>query len=257
MFYTLSGFFVGFLVGLTGVGGGSLMTPLLVLMFKVPATLAVGTDLLYASLTKTLGVFAHHKLKNIDWRIVKNLMFGSIPASLITSLLLNCYGLAQQETLSKIIQIFLGVALIFTAIAIFFQPLIISKALKAPEISRKKKKITTIILGIMLGLIVTFTSVGAGALGVTMLLILYPGLNIKKIIDTDIAHAVPLTLVAGLGHASMGSVDYYLLLTLLAGSLPGVWLGAKMNSKINDQFIRLILIILLISIALKLIGSNI
>lgn len=257
MLYTLSGFFIGFLIGLTGVGGGSLMTPLLVLIFKIPTGIAVGTDLLYAALTKTIGVFAHHKNNNIQWNIVKNLMTGSIPASLLTTLFLGHQELYQYDDLTSIIEIFLGIALIFTSIAIFFQPLIISKAMKLPQSSTSQKRKLTILLGFLLGFLVTLTSVGAGAIGLTMLLVVYPQYNIKKIVGTDIAHAVPLTLFAGLGHASFGSVDLELLISLIIGSLPGVWVGAKLNAKTNDQWIRLILVLILFSIAFKLIGSNI
>lgn len=256
MLYTLSGFIIGLLIGLTGVGGGSLMTPLLMLFFKVPAAIAVGTDLLYASITKSVGIFKHQKLGHIEWPIVKDLMTGSVPAAILTSFFLS-FNLVQEGNMTSFIEVFLGIALIVTSVAIFFQPLIINKSLKRPSLSEKKRKSITIILGIILGFIVTLTSVGAGAIGVTMLLILYPKLPIKKIIGTDIAHAVPLTLISGIGHASIGTVDLELLIVLLIGSIPGVWLGAKLNAKANDEWIRLLLVIILFGIALKLLGNHI
>jgi uncharacterized membrane protein YfcA len=183
-------------------------------------------------------------------------MLGSVPAAILTSIFLS-FNLVQEGNMTSFIEIFLGLALIVTSVAIFFQPLIINKSLKRPSLNEKKRKIITIILGIILGFIVTLTSVGAGAIGVTMLLILYPKLPIKKIIGTDIAHAVPLTLISGIGHASIGTVDFELLVVLLAGSIPGVWLGAKLNAKANDEWIRLLLIIILFGIALKLLGNHV
>ena len=256
MLFTLSGFIIGLLIGLTGVGGGSLMTPLLMLFFKVPAAIAVGTDLLYASITKCVGIFKHQKLGHIEWPIVKDLMTGSVPAAILTSFFLSL-NFIQEGNMTSFIEVFLGIALIVTSVAIFFQPLMINKSLKRPSLSEKKRKSITIILGIILGFIVTLTSVGAGAIGVTMLLILYPKLPIKKIIGTDIAHAVPLTLISGIGHASIGTVDLELLIVLLVGSIPGVWLGARLNAKANDEWIRLLLVIILFGIALKLLGNHI
>lgn len=256
MLLTLSGFIIGILIGLTGVGGGSLMTPLLMLFFKVPAAIAVGTDLLYASITKSVGIIKHQKLGHIEWSIVKNLMIGSVPAAIFTSIFLSM-NLVQEGKMTTFIEVFLGLALIVTSIAIFFQPLIINKSLKRPSLNEEKRKSMTIILGIILGFIVTLTSVGAGAIGVTMLLILYPKLPIKKIIGTDIAHAVPLTLISGIGHASIGTVDLRLLIILLLGSIPGVWVGAKLNAKANDVWIRFLLVIILFVIGLKLLGNHI
>ena len=255
MLLTISGFLIGVLIGLTGVGGGSLMTPLLMLFFKVPAAVAVGTDLLYAAITKSVGIIGHSKHNQIEWSIVKLLMLGSIPMSIFTSFLIG-KNLSNETNITQFIELFLGVALIITSIAIFFQPLIVAKSANNKLIPKKSQKKYTILLGIILGFIVTLTSVGAGAIGVTMLLVLHPKLSIKKIIGTDIAHAVPLTLTSGIGHASIGTVDYGLLGILIIGSIPGVWLGAKLNAKANDKWIRLILIIILMGISLKLIGNN-
>ena len=250
--YIFSGFFVGLLVGLTGVGGGSLMTPLLVLVFKFPTAIAIGTDLLYASITKSAGVISHSRLGNIEWRIVRNLMLGSIPASFLMTYYLKGIDLYAYENV-KIINFSLGLALILTSIAVIFQPLISKKTGMQKTRALKNTTILTILLGLLLGILVTLTSVGAGAMGVTALLLLYPKMSIKKIVGTDIAHAVPLTLFAGLGHWNLGTVNTYLLLSLLIGSIPGIWLGSNLSSKIDEKWLRYILAIVLLIVGIQLI----
>ena len=250
--YIFSGFAVGLLVGLTGVGGGSLMTPLLVLVFKFPTAIAIGTDLLYASITKSAGVISHSRLGNIEWRIVRNLMLGSIPASFLMTYYLKGIDLYAYENV-KIINFSLGLALILTSIAVIFQPLISKKTALHKIRDSKNTSILTILLGLSLGVLVTLTSVGAGAMGVTALLLLYPKMSIKKIVGTDIAHAVPLTLFAGLGHWNLGTVNTYLLLSLLVGSIPGIWLGSNLSSKIDEKWLRYILAIVLLIVGIQLI----
>jgi uncharacterized membrane protein YfcA len=250
--FIFSGFIVGLLVGLTGVGGGSLMTPILVLFFHIKPALAVGTDLLYASVTKSVGIFAHGKLGNIDWKIVKRLMVGSIPASILTTYYLRQIDVASTGAVD-IIKFYLGIALLLTSIAVIFRPYLIEKS----KVTLLKKdsaiSIATIILGLILGGLVTLTSVGAGALGVTALLLIYPKIGITKIVGTDIAHAVPLTLVAGIGHASLGTVDYSLLGVLLIGSIPGIYIGSHLSSKVSEQSVRYVLALILIYVGQKLI----
>jgi uncharacterized membrane protein YfcA len=250
--FIFSGFIVGLLVGLTGVGGGSLMTPILVLFFHIKPALAVGTDLLYASVTKSVGIFAHGKLGNIDWQIVKRLMVGSIPASILTTYYLRQIDVASTGAVD-IIKFYLGIALLLTSIAVIFRPYLIEKS----KVTLLKKDsaiaIATIILGLILGGLVTLTSVGAGALGVTALLLIYPKIGITKIVGTDIAHAVPLTLVAGIGHASLGTVDYSLLGVLLIGSIPGIYIGSHLSSKVSEQSVRYVLALILIYVGQKLI----
>ena len=250
--YIFSGFVVGLLIGLTGVGGGSLMTPLLVLIFKFPTAIAIGTDLLYASITKSAGVFSHSRLGNIEWNIVKNLMIGSIPASFLTTYYLKGIDLFAYENV-RIINFSLGVALILTSFAVLLQPFISKKSIKKKIKTKINTIILTILLGLSLGILVTLTSVGAGAMGVTALLLLYPQMSIKKIVGTDIAHAVPLTLFAGLGHLNLGTVNGYLLLSLLIGSIPGVSLGSHLSAKINEKWLRYILAIILIIVGIQLI----
>jgi hypothetical protein len=250
--YIVAGFIVGFLVGLTGVGGGSLMTPILLLFFHIKPAVAVGTDLLFASVTKSAGIFAHGKLGNIDWGIVKLLAIGSVPASIITVLILRTIDVESSEAINTI-KFWLGVALIVTSIAVLMREKLMSYAKGERWIPEHYVASSTIVLGIVLGSLVTLTSVGAGALGVTALIILYPRKKITTIVGSDIAHAVPLTLVAGLGHAAIGTIDYSLLGTLLIGSIPGIYLGSHLSSKVAEHWIRIALAAILIYVGFKLI----
>src|SRR6266704_1359578 len=241
--YTLSGFAVGAIVGLTGVGGGSLMTPLLVLVFGVAPVTAVGTDLLFAALTKTGGAWAHTRRGNVAWNIVGWLAAGSVPASAVTLALLHLF-VPDPGKLSAIVSVALGFALILTAGAA-------RRAASGPRSATGSPR-RTVVLGAVLGVLVTVSSVGAGALGVTILFLLYPGLAVARIVGTDIAHSVPLTLVAGLGHAAAGAVDWKLLVALLIGSLPGIWLGSALGQKIPERVLRGALAAMLILIGGKL-----
>ena len=250
--FIIAGFIVGFLVGLTGVGGGSLMTPILMIFFHIKPALAVGTDLLYASITKSVGIFAHGKLGNIDWRIVKLLGAGSVPASFATILFLRTINVDSSEAIATI-KFSLGIALIITSAAVLLRTKLMSLLAKESLIPEKYVASSTVVLGIVLGGLVTLTSVGAGALGVTALIVLYPHKKITTIVGSDIAHAVPLTLVAGLGHASLGTVDYSLLGTLLIGSIPGVYIGSHLSAKVAEHWIRIALAAILIYVGVKLV----
>jgi len=250
--YILAGFVVGFLVGLTGVGGGSLMTPILLLLYNIKPAVAVGTDLLYASVTKSVGIFAHGKLGNIDWTIVKRLAVGSVPASMLTLWALHSMDLQSGNVISTI-KFWLGVALIVTSVAVLLRNKLMSLVAKEEWIPARYVPGATVVLGIVLGALVTLTSVGAGALGVTALILLYPKEKITTIVGSDIAHAVPLTLVAGLGHASLGTIDYQLLGTLLIGSIPGIYLGSHMSSRVAEHWVRIALAMILIFVGFKLV----
>ncbi len=250
-YYIFAGFVVGLLVGLTGVGGGSLMTPILMIFFNVKAIVAVGTDLLYASITKSVGIFAHGKLGNIDWKIVRLLAFGSIPAALATTLYLRQSGIASEETVVTI-KFWLGLALLLTSLSVLFRNQLAKLSKTGHWINPSYTPTLTVVLGLILGFMVTLTSVGAGALGVTALLILYPKVPITRIVGTDVAHAVPLTLVAGLGHASLGTVDYQLLGTLLIGSIPGIWIGSHLSAKVAEHWVRTVLALILVYVGQKL-----
>ncbi len=251
IYQIFSGFIVGLLIGLTGVGGGSLMTPILLIFFNQPAAVAVGTDLLYAAVTKSAGIFAHGKLGNIDWRVVRLLAIGSVPASIITSIYLSNMDVFSESAVTTI-KFWLGIALMLTALSVVFRNQLGRLSKSGHWIKPQHAAPLTITLGITLGFLVTLTSVGAGALGVTALLILYPNHSITKIVGTDVAHAVPLTLVAGLGHVTIGTVDYSLLGTLLIGSIPGIWIGSHLSTRVAEHWLRILLAVILVYVGQKL-----
>jgi hypothetical protein len=252
--YTLSGFAVGAIVGLTGVGGGSLMTPLLVLVFGVSPATAVGTDLLYAALTKAGGTVAHGRKGHIDWAVTGRLAAGSIPAAAITIGVL--WQLPEgSNTIGSIIAHGLGFALLLTAIAILFGRKLREHAARHEDSPLRQRYLPaiTVAVGALLGVLVTISSVGAGALGVAALFFLYPRLSPVRIVGSDVAHAVPLTLVAGLGYWLLGSIDWALLGSLLLGSLPGIWIGSHLSAKVPEHILRRILASMLVLIGSKLV----
>lgn len=234
--FILAGFAVGLIIGLTGVGGGSLMTPILIFFFGIKPYMAVGTDLLFAAFTKMGGTLSLARQRLVPWRVVGQLCAGSIPASLITLAVLHRLGPASPEV-QKLMTTTLGMALLLTAAAMLY------KAVRGKQLPRTlahgeelaamqaRHWSLPLLFGAVIGTLVTLTSVGAGAIGVTVLLVLFPLLPLHRIVAADIAYAVPLTLVAGMGHASLGSVDWPLLAKLLAGSLPGIWLGSRLMHK--------------------------
>jgi uncharacterized protein len=236
--FMLSGFIVGLLVGQTGVGGGSLMTPILVLVFGIHPATAVGTDLLYASATKSVGTLVHGLNHTVDWRIVRRLASGSVPMTVITLLAISHYNVMGPMS-GRIISLVLGVMLLLTAVSLIFRRQFLR--LMAPtldRISQQQAARLTVLTGAILGVLVTLSSVGAGALGVTALLMLYPRVSMKLIVGSDIAHAVPLTLVAGVGHWWLGSVDWPMLTSLLSGSIPGIILGSYVSAHVPDTVLR-------------------
>jgi len=254
--YVASGFGVGLLVGMTGVGGGSLMTPLLILLFGIHPATAVGTDLLYASATKVGGSVVHSWVRSIHWPAVIRLAGGSIPASLVTMLVLWRFNL-EGEAGRSLVNIVLCFALMLTAASLIFRKAILEslrwrmERLDARTIAR-----ATVVVGVLLGVLVSISSVGAGAVGVTALLLLYPQLPMARIVGSDIAHAVPLTLVAGLGHWAMGAIDWHLMGVLLMGSLPGIVLGSYLATRVPEMALRLLLAVTLIVVAGKLASSE-
>ncbi|OLS58845.1 sulfite exporter TauE/SafE family protein [Pseudomonas putida] len=252
--FTIAGLVVGFIVGMTGVGGGSLMTPILLWFGINPAT-AVGTDLLYAAITKASGVWVHGKQKNIDWAITGWLALGSVPAAAATLWFLSTLH-TDTAALNAVIKQGLAVVLILTALAILFKSKLQAFASKHAgdryHLSGRSLNILTVITGVVLGVMVSLTSIGAGALGTVALFLLYPYLVTRRLVGTEIAHAVPLTLVAGLGHASMGNMDWSLLGYLLLGSLPGIYIGSHLTGKISDSVLRPCLAGMLLLIGYKL-----
>jgi uncharacterized membrane protein YfcA len=254
--YTVAGFAVGAIVGLTGVGGGSLMTPLLVLVFGIHPSVAVGTDLLYAAITKAGGTVAHSLKGTVDWTVTRRLASGSIPAAIATLFLIGNFAPGGIDGATGVIKVALGVALLLTAVAIICRKHIQNYALRrgggSPNESRTAA--LTVLTGAVLGVLVSISSVGAGALGVTALFFLYPRLPTLRIVGSDIAHAVPLTAVAGMGHWALGSVDWALLVSLIIGSLPGIWLGSHISTKVPDRVLRPILAGMLVLVGSKLIA---
>ncbi|WP_298667827.1 sulfite exporter TauE/SafE family protein [uncultured Sphingomonas sp.] len=251
-FYSLAGVLVGLLVGLTGVGGGSLMTPLLVLVFGFHPVTAVGTDLLYASATKTVGTIVHGWRGTVDWRVVRRLATGSLPATIATLFVLDIIMHRSGDS-GHLLSTILGGALLLTAVAILFRERIVGRL--APHfvaVNERRIAWLTILLGGVLGVLVSLTSVGAGALGMTALLVLYPRLEVKRLVGSDIAHAVPLTLIAGLGHLSLGAVDLSLLVSLLAGSVPGIVIGSLVAARVSDKVLVPILAVTLALVGAKL-----
>lgn len=254
IFIVIAGFLVGLIVGLTGVGGGSLMTPILIFFFGVKPAIAVGTDLLFAAITKGTGVLAVLRQRVIAWRVVAALCAGSIPSALA-----SVWWIHQQSTqgldLDGIIKTTLGVALILTAIASIYKAFFGKQRLQAKvaqtaalseeEQTRVLHWALPVLLGAVIGAMVAFSSVGAGAVGVIALMVLYPNLPLPRVVASDIAYAVPLTLVAGLSHAGIGMVDWSLLFTLLIGSVPGIWLGSKVVLRVPEQWVRMLLAVLL------------
>ncbi len=264
--FILAGMLVGFCVGVTGVGGGSLMTPILMGVFRIEPHIAIGTDLLYAAISKFCGSFVHAKKLNIVWPIVWWLAIGSIPASLLTNYMLSNY-LSGATHYKAVLTMVLGFMLVLTGISILFRSKIeafFSKRSKQQNTTVRdnmtrediaewvsSKKVLVIIMGVVLGVFVTLSSVGAGAFGVMALVLMFPNLPMIRIIGSDVVHAVLLTLVAGLGHMSAGNVDFTLLGWLLVGSIPAIIIGTLLSSKMPEQLIRRIL-----GVTLLLLGIN-
>ena len=242
---------VGLILGLTGVGGGSLMTPLLISVFHLDKAVAIGTDLWFAGLTKVSGSVAHHREGHVDYHITKKLLLGSIPASIATMVFMHMEGISKSR--DSTLAYALGIALLLTAITVAFRPVWHRVGMWLERwITRERRPAITVLCGATLGVLVSLSSIGAGALGATMILLLYPRLDMKRLVGTDIAHAVPLTIVAGIGHASLGNVEWVLLIELLAGSIPGIWVGAKLTKQLPETITRFALCICLVIAARKI-----
>ena len=255
---TAAGFGVGLLVGLTGVGGGSLMTPILVLLFGVAPASAVGTDLWFAALTKIVGGTVQHRRGMVDWQVVGRLSLGSLPAAVLTLLWMHASGSARVSQ-GLILQA-LGGVLLLTAAAMVFKRRMqaVGQALRstAPASFKRAQPALTVLAGAILGGLVTLTSVGAGALGTVMLVYLYPfRMTPARLVGTDIVHAIPLTLVAGTGHLLLGHVDFALLGTLLLGSIPGIVIGSLLSSRAPEGLLRAAIAAVLVAVGAKLVFS--
>jgi uncharacterized membrane protein YfcA len=252
--FVLSGFAVGLLIGMTGVGGGSLMTPMLTLLFGIPPTVAVGTDLAFASVTKSAGAFTHRMRGTVNWHIVKRLCIGALPSAVLATLWIKYFGAVNQE-IGQIIRYSIATSVLLTVGALLFRGKMLTWVNANPEKQLQGKALawTTIFVGSVLGVLVTISSIGAGAIGATLILMLYPRLTPAEVAGTDIAYAVPLTAIAAVGHWYLGSIDWALLATLLLGSVPGITIGSWFARAMPEKLLRGILATTLTGVALKLI----
>ncbi|GJJ03996.1 UPF0721 transmembrane protein [Duganella rhizosphaerae] len=253
--FVASGFAVGLLVGMTGVGGGSLMTPLLTLLFGVSPAVAVGTDLAFASLTKGVGTFTHRMRGTVHWEIVRRLCLGALPAALLASISLKYFGTLNKE-IGQVIRYMIAGSVMLTVVALLFKRKMLEWVMARPErqLQGRALSIATIVSGAVLGTLVTISSIGAGAIGATLLVMLYPRLTAAEVAGTDIAYAVPLTAIAAVGHWWLGSINWSLLLTLLVGSLPGITIGAYAARAVPERLLRGLLAFTLVAVAAKLVS---
>jgi uncharacterized membrane protein YfcA len=254
MTFVMAGFAVGLLVGMTGVGGGSLMTPLLTLLFGVSPTVAVGTDLAFASVTKGFGTITHRLNGTVQWHIVRRLCMGALPAAFLATLALHYFG-AIDKHMGQVIRYSIAVSVLLTVVALLFRGKMLTWMANHPERQLQGRPLAaaTIVSGAVLGVLVTVSSIGAGAIGATLLVLLYPRLTAAEVAGTDIAYAVPLTAIAAVGHWWLGSIDWALLLTLLLGSVPGITLGSWMARAVPERFLRGLLATTLTGVAAKLV----
>jgi hypothetical protein len=247
--YLLSGVIIGALTGMTGTGGGALMTPVLILLLGIAPVTAVGTDLLYASLTNASGTAVHAHNRTVDWKVVAWLAAGSIPMTALTLLVLfelDVHGDATQALVTKI----LGFALFLTATSLIFRRQLVRRY-AGNSVSPRLARNLTILSGAVVGVLVSISSVGAGAIGVTALILLYHDMPMSRVVGSGLAHSVPLTLIAGLGHWALGSIDWTLLGSLLVGSIPGIIVGSMLSAKIPEIAVRFALSATLILICAK------
>lgn len=255
----LAGVGTGFVVGLTGVGGGALMTPLLLLFFGVAPLNAVGTDLWFAAITKVFASGVHGRHGLIDWQVVRRLWLGSLSASVATLLWIRFYPVGQAYV--SVLRVAIAGAVLLTAVGIVFQkPLqLLGRNLRTTDSGRFKywQPKLTVLAGAILGMLVTLTSIGAGALGAVFLAYLYPlRLTPPRLIATDIVHAIPLALFAGAGHLLMGNTRPELLGNLLVGSIPAVMAGAALSARLPHSLLRFALATVLFLVGAKLFAAG-
>ncbi len=253
--YSTAGAITGFVVGLTGIGGGVLMTPILLIIFKTPVVQAVGTDLWFAAITKMAVIYIHNRNQQINWQIAKLLWKGSIPISIMLTIAIAG---GYVTKLTGYIPIMIGIILIVTSLGLLFPKQLKNKLINI-KFSRNRSFISriqplaTILAGTALGFIVSLTSAGAGAIGTILLIYLYSArLTPREIIATEIAHAIPLAIVAGTGYLIFGKVDFHMLTSLLVGSIPAVILGTFLAQKISNNILKTILGNILFCSGLKL-----
>lgn len=245
--FSVAGLVVGVAVGATGVGGGSLMTPILILFYGINPAVAVGTDLIYASLSKSWGVWLHGQRGMLDWRIVGRLAAGSVPASLVTLVWLDAVG--KSAALDQIIKVMLASAVIVTATFTLVQDALLRHLHAASRVAdaiARHQTMGTVLSGVLIGTVVTISSVGAGVIGMMLLMLLYPRHAPLRLVGADLAHAVLITAIAGLGHARLGTVDWLMLSFLLVGAIPGIWLGSRIAFRLGAAALKRAISILLL-----------
>jgi uncharacterized membrane protein YfcA len=253
--FVASGFAVGLLVGMTGVGGGSLMTPILTLLFGVSPSVAVGTDLAFAAVTKSAGTFTHRLRGTVRWDIVRLLCLGAVPAAIVAAIGLKQFGALDKE-IGQLIRYSIAGSVMLTVVAILFRSKMLAWINAHPErqLHGRALDTATVVSGVVLGTLVTISSIGAGAIGATLLVMLYPRLSAAEVAGTDIAYAVPLTAVAAVGHWWLGSINWMLLLTLLVGSVPGITIGSWFARAVPERVLRGLLAATLTAVAAKLLA---
>ena len=254
--FSIAGLLVGTAVGATGVGGGSLMTPILILFYGISPAVAVGTDLLYASISKAWGVVLHQRRKTLDWQIVGRLAVGSVPAALLALLFLDSLG--GSAALDRLIKLTLAIAVIVTATFTLLQDVLSRRIQGGGALARfleRHQAAGTVASGVLIGAVVTISSVGAGVIGMMLLMLLYPRHAPIRLVGADLAHAVLITGIAGLGHARMGTVDWSMLGYLLLGALPGIWLGSRVAFRLDARSLKRLIAALLVLIGLMTLGK--
>lgn len=251
--YTAAGMITGLFVGITGVGGGALMTPILMLIFGVSPVTAIATDLWFAAITKIAGASIHHKAGKVDWQVVRRLWTGSLPMALIVVLIISSgTHIGKILWLNKAI----GGVVLITAFGLLTAPKLLSiarsKRLGNPARFKSIQPAMTVLAGALLGIVVSLTSIGAGALGSVMMVYLYPlRLTPHKLVATDLVHAIPLAIVAGAGYLFAGMVDGQMLMSLLAGSIPAIIIGSLLAKKVSGRWIQILLAVVLIAAGVK------
>jgi uncharacterized protein len=251
----LAGLLVGFVVGLTGMGGGALMTPILVLLFKIEPLAAVSSDIVASMIMKPIGGSVHFRRGSVNKELVKWLVMGSVPSAFLGVVLLKTLGTGAG--LQGIVKTALGIALLVVAFGLVARPLL-TKSRKPGDsmMPIQVKKLPTLLIGVAGGLIVGLTSVGSGSLMIIMLLMLYPSFKLSELVGTDLVQAVPLVASAALGHVFFGDFKLALTASILVGAIPGVFIGAQLSSRAPDHVIRPALIIVLLASSSKLLGAS-
>jgi uncharacterized membrane protein YfcA len=247
------GFVVGALVGLTGMGGGAVMTPVLILLGWARPAVAVGTDLLWGTVTKAVGAFVHYRQGTVDFKIVRRLALGSIPGALVGLVFLAHLRSRGGDAMDRVVVRMLGIALMGVALSLFVRSLRGSPTRGAGERSSLEGAVWLVsLIGAVVGFLVSITSVGSGSLIVACLVMIYPTTPLRRIVGSDISHALLLLGVSALGHLGLGSINVRLLAELLVGSLPGVWLGSRMSVVFPEKVLRPALATTLLFLGYKL-----